>query len=77
MNENQTYAWSLHDYVKLVKRRKFWITLPFLTILGLAVIFAFVLPATYQSKAIILIEEQEVPLDFVRSTITSYAAQRV
>lgn len=77
MNENQTYAWSLQDYVKIVKRRKFWMLLPFLTILGSALMLALMLPATYESKAVILIEEQEVPRDFVRSTITSYASQRV
>lgn len=34
-------------------------------------------PPTYKSTATILIEEQEIPSDLVRSTITSYADQRI
>ncbi|MDH5572928.1 MAG: lipopolysaccharide biosynthesis protein, partial [Gammaproteobacteria bacterium] len=38
---------------------------------------AFLLPAVYRSSATILIEQQEIPQDLVRSTITSYADQRI
>ncbi len=38
---------------------------------------AFLWPPTYKSTATILIEEQEIPSDLVRSTITSYADQRI
>ncbi len=38
---------------------------------------ALLWPAVYQSKATILIEEQEIPPDLVRSAITSYADQRI
>lgn len=43
----------------------------------LAVAVAFLLPPAYRSTATILIEEQEVPADLVRSTITGYADQRI
>jgi len=42
-----------------------------------ALVLAFTLPAVYRSEATILIEEQEVPTDLVRSTVTSYADQRI
>ena len=42
-----------------------------------SILFAFLLPPTYQSAATILIEQQEIPQDLVRSTITSFADQRV
>src|SRR6202012_2408507 len=35
------------------------------------------LPPHYRSAATILIEQQEMPQDLVRSTVTSYADQRV
>ena len=40
-------------------------------------LLAFLLPARYQSQATILIEQQEIPQDLVRSTITSVADQRI
>lgn len=42
-----------------------------------AVTVALVLPATYRSMATILIEQQEIPQELVRSVITSFADQRV
>jgi uncharacterized protein involved in exopolysaccharide biosynthesis len=38
---------------------------------------AFLWPPTYRSTATILIEEQAIPSDLVRSTITTYAWQRI
>ena len=40
-------------------------------------LLAVLLPPTYQSTATILIEQQEIPQELVRSTITSFADQRV
>jgi uncharacterized protein involved in exopolysaccharide biosynthesis len=42
-----------------------------------AVTLALLLPATYRSTATILIEQQEIPQELVRSVITSFADQRV
>jgi len=35
------------------------------------------LPAIYKSRAVILIEKQDIPEDFVRSLVTTYADQRI
>ena len=42
-----------------------------------AVLAAILLPAVYRAKATILIEQQEIPADFVRTTVTSFADQRI
>ena len=42
-----------------------------------ALLLAMLLPATYRSAATILIEQQEIPQELVRSAITSFADQRV
>src|SRR5258707_4679758 len=42
-----------------------------------AVTLALLLPATYRSTATILIEQQEIPQELVRSAVTSFADQRV
>lgn len=41
------------------------------------ILAALLIPPVYQSAATILIEQQEIPQDFVRSTITSFADQRI
>ncbi len=75
MEEEQTKG--LRDYLAVLRRRKKSI----LTVVGilalLSVAVAFMLPSVYRSSATILIEEQEIPSDLVRSTINGYADQRV
>ena len=68
---------SLSDYLDALRRRR---TAILLTVSGLfivSVLIAFLLPPVYRSTATILIEEQEIPPDLVRSTITTYAWQRI
>lgn len=50
------------------------VALPVLTLFCSA---AYMWPPTYRSTGTILIEQQEIPEDFVHSAITSYADQRV
>ncbi|MBV1906463.1 MAG: lipopolysaccharide biosynthesis protein, partial [Pseudomonadales bacterium] len=68
---------SLADLIKIVKRRLPSLVIPTIAIAFIAMLVAFLLPATYRSTATILIEEQEIPREFVTSTITSYAAQQI
>lgn len=46
-------------------------------LLLIAILVAVLLPPVYRSTATILIEEQEIPQDLVRTTVTSYADQRI
>lgn len=67
----------LQDYVAAFRRRKmpfFWIAG---AVLAPSLLIALFWPATYRSSATILIEEQDIPSELVRSTITTYAAQRL
>src|SRR3984885_8378335 len=43
----------------------------------MTLLLAILLPSEYRSAGTILIEQQEMPQDFVRSTVTSYADERV
>src|SRR6185312_16504696 len=43
----------------------------------IALLMAVLLPPQYRSAGTILIEQQEMPPELVRSTVTSYADQRV
>ncbi len=65
------------DYLAIISRRKWSLIIPTLVVFFLAVAVALLLPSVYRSEATILIEEQEVPEDFVRAPVASYAEQRL
>jgi polysaccharide chain length determinant protein (PEP-CTERM system associated) len=68
---------TLSDFGEILKRRKWSFILPMAAIFMTAVIVAMVLPRIYKSTSTILIEEQEIPRDYVMATVTSYAEQRL
>ncbi|MGH8324479.1 MAG: lipopolysaccharide biosynthesis protein, partial [Steroidobacteraceae bacterium] len=57
------------------RRHTFWIVAGAATVITL--LLAVFLPATYRSTATILIEQQEIPQEMVRSVVTSFADQRM
>jgi uncharacterized protein involved in exopolysaccharide biosynthesis len=68
---------SFKDYLAMFRRRLKLIILVGSVLLTGSLVTAMIWPATYKSTATILIEEQEIPPDLVRSSITSYADQRI
>src|SRR5512134_3232739 len=68
---------SLSDLVESVRRRWRLLFGVFAIALTLTITLALFIPPTFRSTGTILIEQQEVPQDLVRSTVTSYADQRV
>ncbi len=58
------------------RRRRTFVAAALVSALA-TVLTAALLPSTYRSTATILIEQQEIPQDLVRSVITSFADQRV
>jgi uncharacterized protein involved in exopolysaccharide biosynthesis len=65
------------DVLGALRRRK-WIGLA-VALVGVAAAVGFVMsmPATYRSTATILIEEPDVPQDLVKSTVSTYANDRL
>ena len=68
---------DLGDYLAAFRRRRGMILLIAVTVFILGFITAFVWPPTYESSSTILIEEQEIPVEMVQTTVTSYAGQRI
>ncbi len=68
---------SIADLLTALKRRKGRVLMISSLIMLISVALAFGLPPVYRSAATILIEEQDIPADLVRSTITSFADQRI
>lgn len=68
---------DVREYLAILRRHA-------IQIIGVTVAFAAVtiavatgLPSVYRSTATILVQEQEIPPDLVRSTITSFADERI
>lgn len=73
--ENQTP--DIKDYLKIVKKRRRFLIIPLVVIALLSIVLAVALPSVFSSTATILIEEQEIPSELVRSTVTTFADQRI
>jgi polysaccharide chain length determinant protein (PEP-CTERM system associated) len=65
------------DYFAIIKRRKWSLILPTIIVFLASAIIALALPSVYKSTSTILIEEQDIPADFVMTTVTSYVEQRL
>jgi polysaccharide chain length determinant protein (PEP-CTERM system associated) len=68
---------TLYDYIIILKRRKWSLLLPAVIIFSISAVIAVLLPPIYKSTSTILIEEQEIPSDFVMATVTSFVEQRL
>ncbi len=69
-SETQIPSIQLRDYLSALSRRRQLLLSVSVTILMVSLLLALLLPAVYRSEAVILIEQQEIPSDFVRSTVT-------
>ncbi|MHB8388092.1 MAG: GumC family protein [Acidobacteriaceae bacterium] len=65
------------DYLSFIRRRKKKMLAVSGVLMVIAVVVTFLLPAVYRSSATIMVQEQEIPRDFVRSMVSSYAAQQI
>lgn len=61
---------GLAGILEVVRRRRLLALLPFLFVLTAAVSVAFFLPGVWTSRALVLIDQQQVPESFVRPTVT-------
>jgi succinoglycan biosynthesis transport protein ExoP len=68
---------DISQYLTILKNRKKYFIIPALVVLVVAILVARLLPAIYESNSTILIEEQQIPQEFVRSTVTGFADQRI
>ncbi|MCG7889642.1 MAG: lipopolysaccharide biosynthesis protein [Candidatus Thiodiazotropha endolucinida] len=68
---------GIGDYIAILKRRKMQLIIPAAIIMLLSIGLALGLPSIYRAEATILIEQQEIPSELVRSTVTSYAGERI
>ena len=77
MNATTEKPNALRQYLSGARYHRKTLILAFSLGLVLAVLLAALLPSSYRSSGTILIEQQEMPQELVRSTVTSYADQRI
>ena len=65
------------EYLAAVRHRRGWLIGTFAVGLLATALLAVLLPPHFRSAGTILIEQQEMPQELVRSTVTSYADERV
>lgn len=68
---------ELKYYIDIAKRRFLYFFIPFVLAAVGAVVVVLALPSVYQSRALILVESQQIPEDLVRSTVTALADERL
>lgn len=64
-------------YLELWRYRKKYFLIPALLLAVVATVIIYKLPRIYESKSTILIEEQQIPPEFVRSTVTGFAEHTI
>tara|TARA_R110001592_G_C13190615_1_gene752584 strand:+ start:2612 stop:4354 length:1743 start_codon:yes stop_codon:yes gene_type:complete len=75
-SENQQ-PFDLEKLVSVISRRRKALLRTLFTCLIFTILVVLLYPASYRSTSTILIEQQEIPQDLVRSTVTSFADQRI
>src|SRR5229473_3680626 len=70
-------AHSLDDYWAIVCRRRWWILLPLSVCWAVVWGVSWLLPATYQSDALILVEQQKVPEQYVVPNVSVSLQERL
>jgi uncharacterized protein involved in exopolysaccharide biosynthesis len=77
MNDEPETGTDFRQYLALLRRRMGQILAVAAVLAGCTIMVAMVLPEVYRSSATILVQEQEIPPDLVRSTVTSFADERI
>ena len=73
--DEETY--TLRDYLRILRLRRTQLLVTSGAIILITIGVAFGLADIYRSSATILIEQQEIPPELVRSTVTTFADQRL
>jgi len=68
---------TVHDLLAILKRRKWSLIVPAVIVFLIALLAVLIISPTYRSTSTILIEEQELPREFVATTISGFAEQRL
>ncbi len=76
-NQIQNQQKIFWNYLEILRRRKWWLIISFLIAIGTGAFLSVKLPKEYQSTTMILVERQQIPENYIRSTVTSTINDRL
>jgi polysaccharide chain length determinant protein (PEP-CTERM system associated) len=70
-------TYTADDVLEILRRRVWLIVVPFVLVLGGAVLLSWRTPNMYRSETVILVVPQQIPESYVRATVTSRMEDRL
>ncbi len=74
---NPAKDFTLDEYLEILRRRMWYIIIPFVLVMVGASIYAIIAPREYKASTLVLVSPQSVPEDFVHATVTSKVEERL
>lgn len=74
---NPARSYNLDDYIEILRRRIWYLVIPFLVVMIGTVSYAMFAPRLYKSSTLVLVTPQKVPESFVQTTVTSRIEERL
>jgi len=74
---NPEKKFTLDEYLEILRRRMWYIIIPFVLIMAGASIYAIIAPREYKASTLVLVSPQSVPEDLVHATVTSKVEERL
>jgi uncharacterized protein involved in exopolysaccharide biosynthesis len=68
---------TLEDALIVLRRRALFFLIPAVAVAALGIIVVMLLPAKYTAQGTILVESAQIPSELVRSTVSTYAQERI
>ncbi len=75
INPKKTY--TLDEYIEILRKRIWYIVIPFFVISAAAVAYAMYAPRLYKASTLVLVSPQSIPEDYVRATVTAGVEERL
>ena len=68
---------TLAEYLEILRRRMWYIIIPFVIVMAGASIYTIIAPREYKASTLVLVTPQSVPENLVQATVTSKVAERL
>ncbi|HAQ50664.1 MAG TPA: sugar transporter, partial [Gammaproteobacteria bacterium] len=68
---------NFSEYLATIIHYRHLVIVTTILLVLVSIVVTYLLPSSYKSEGLILIESQEIPTNLIKSTVTSYASQRI
>ncbi|HVO65260.1 MAG TPA: XrtA system polysaccharide chain length determinant [Syntrophales bacterium] len=74
---NTALSYNIDDYIEILRRRIWYIVVPFVIIIIGTVLYATFAPRLYKASTLVLVTPQKIPESFVQPTVTARIEERL